>query len=269
MAGLPADGTARRVPGLRREEVAVLAGVSVDYYTRLERGKLHGVSDNVLNALASTLQLDDAERDHLFDLARAANSPLYARRPAHRSEGIRPHLQRLIDALDVPTVVRNGYFDYVAANRTGRALFSPLFEDPKPNSARFVFLNDTARDFYIPWRDSAEELVDVLRAEVGRNPFDKKLSDLVGQLATRSDDFRRMWAKHDVRHHQSGLKRLHHPEVGDLELIFEAVSFPADPGLAISTYAAQPGSPSADVLTMLASWTALTSPTTTEQETSQ
>lgn len=256
MAGLPADGTPRRVPGLRREEVAVLAGVSVDYYTRLERGNLHGVSDSVLNALASTLQLDDAERDHLFDLARNANLPLNAPRPGGRTSTVRPHVQRLLDALDVPAVVRNGYFDYIAANHQGRAVFSPLFAMPTPNSARFVFLDDAAREFYVPWRDSAEELVDVLRAEVGKNPHDKRLSDLVGELATRSDDFRRLWARHDVRHHRGGLKRLHHPVVGDLELVFEAITFPADPGIAVSTYAAPPDSGSERALQVLSSWAA-------------
>jgi hypothetical protein len=261
MAGLPADdGPNRRVPGLRREEVAVLAGVSVDYYTRLERGDLRGVSDSVLHAIAGALQLDEAEREHLLDLARAASSQMPRRRSAPGRGVVRPHVQRLVDAfVDIPVVVRNQYFDYVTANSIGSALFSPLFDEPAPNSARFAFLNPAARDFYVQWKDTAEDLVAVLRGEAGRSPFDKRLTDLVGELSTRSPEFRKMWAAQHVRHHRGGIKKLHHPLVGDLELVYEALSVPADPNLAISTYAAPPNSPAEQSLHLLAIWSTTSS----------
>jgi transcriptional regulator with XRE-family HTH domain len=256
-AGLPAYGGNRRVSGLRREEVALLAGVSVDYYTRLERGDLSGASDSVLDALARALQLDDAETAHLFDLARAANaSPLAKRRP-NRAEGLRPSIQRLLDAVtEAPALIRNNYFDYVAANRLGRALYAPVFAEPAPNSARFAFLNPAAHAFYLDWDQVTQELVATMRGEAGRNPYDKRLTDLVGELSTRSERFRTLWAAHNVRYHRSGVKRLHHPVVGDVELVYEAFELPADPGLSLSTYTAEPGTASADALKMLASWAA-------------
>jgi transcriptional regulator with XRE-family HTH domain len=256
-AGLPAYGGNRRVSGLRREEVALLAGVSVDYYTRLERGDLSGASDSVLDALARALQLDDAETAHLFDLARAANaSPLAKRRPK-RAEGLRPSIQRLLDAVtEAPALIRNNYFDYVAANRLGRALYAPVFAEPAPNSARFAFLNPAAHAFYLDWDQVTQELVATMRGEAGRNPYDKRLTDLVGELSTRSERFRTLWAAHNVRYHRSGVKRLHHPVVGDVELVYEAFELPADPGLSLSTYTAEPGTASADALKMLASWAA-------------
>lgn len=256
-AGLPAFGGNRRVPGLRREEVALLAGVSVDYYTRLERGDLSGASDSVLDSLARALQFDDAETAHLFDLARTANASPGARRPHKRTEAIRPSIQRLLDSMtDAPALIRNNYFDYLAANSLGRALYSPIFAEPAPNSARFAFLNDGAPDFYIEWDRNTQELVATMRGEAGRNPYDKRLTDLVGELSTRSDRFRTLWAAHNVRYHRSGVKKLHHPVVGDLELTYEAFELPADPGLSLSTYTAEPGSASADALRLLASWAA-------------
>lgn len=257
-AGLPAFGGNRRVPGLRREEVALLAGVSVDYYTRLERGDLSGASDSVLESLARALQLDDAETAHLMDLARTAHASPVARRPRKRAEAIRPSIQRLIDAIDAPALIRDNHFDYVAANRLARALYTPVFADPAPNSARFAFLNPAAADFYREWEQTTQELVATMRGEAGRNPFDKRLTDLVGELSTRSERFRTLWAAHNVRYHRSGVKKLHHPVVGDLELTYEAFELPADPGLTLSTYTAEPGTPSADALAMLASWAATT-----------
>ncbi|MEN2741024.1 helix-turn-helix transcriptional regulator [Microbacterium sp. X-17] len=261
-AGLPAYGGNRRVPGLRREEVALLSGVSVDYYTRLERGDLSGASDSVLDSLARALQLDDAETAHLFDLARTANASPGARKPRKRADdGIRPSILRLLDAItDAPAMIRNNYFDYVAANQLGRALYSPVFAEPAPNSARFAFLNPDAPEFYVDWDKNTQELVATMRGEAGRNPYDKRLTDLVGELSTRSERFRTLWAAHNVRYHRSGVKRLHHPVVGDLELTYEAFELPADPGLTLSTYTAEPGSPSADALRMLASWAATTAP---------
>jgi transcriptional regulator with XRE-family HTH domain len=257
-AGLPVYGANRRVPGLRREEVALLAGVSVDYYTRLERGNLGGVSEAVLGALAQALQLDDAERGHLFDLARAANTTARPRRrPAQQR--VRPGVQRILDAItDAPADVRNGRRDILAANRLGFALYSELFIDPvRPaNVARFVFLSPRAREFFVDWEGAATDIVANLRTEAGRNPYDRGLQDLVGELSTRSEAFRTRWAAHNVRQHQTGRKQLHHPVVGDLELTYEVLALPADPGLSLVVYGAEPGSASQDGLKLLASWAA-------------
>lgn len=257
-AGLPAYGGNRRVPGLRREEVALLAGISVDYYTRLERGNLGGVSETVLDALARALQFDEAERAHLFDLARSANATSRARRRA-APQRVRPGLQRLLDSMtDAPAWIRNWRLDFLAANRLGYALHSELFADPvRPvNSARFVFLNPRSHEFFPDWERSANDIVAMLRSEAGRNQYDKGLSDLVGELSTRSELFRTLWAAHNVRLHRRGLKRIHHPVVGELELTYEAMEFPADPGLTMFAYSAEPNSPSEDALKLLASWAA-------------
>ncbi|WP_136041895.1 MULTISPECIES: helix-turn-helix transcriptional regulator [unclassified Microbacterium] len=256
-AGLPVFGGNRRVPGLRREEVSLLAGVSVDYYTRLERGDLSGASGSVLDALATALQLDEAETAHLFDLARAANASPIVRTPRKKSGELRASILRLLDAMtEAPAVVRNNYFDYLAANALGRALYAPVFAQPKPNSARFAFLDPAAQDFYPEWDRNTRELVAAMRGEAGRDPFDRKLTDLVGELSTRSERFRTLWAAHDVRFHRTGVKRIAHPVVGEIELTYEAFALPADPGLHLSTYTAEPGTPSADKLRMLASWAA-------------
>jgi transcriptional regulator with XRE-family HTH domain len=261
-AGLPVYGGHRRVPGLRREEVALLAGVSVDYYTRLERGHLSGVSEEVLEALARALQLDEAERVHLLDLARAANSRP-ARRPRPVSQRVRPTVQRILDAMTgAPAVVRNAHLDYLAANRLGRALYAPVFDSQAqpPNSARFAFLDARAADFYDDWDGVANDLVAILRTEAGHNPYDKGLSDLVGELSTRSETFRTRWAAHNVRLHRNGTKRLHHPVVGEIELAYESMELPADPGLSMHVYSAEPASSSADALNLLASWAATQEP---------
>jgi transcriptional regulator with XRE-family HTH domain len=257
-AGLPAFGGNRRVAGLRREEVALLAGVGVDYYTRLERGSLNGVSESVLEAMARALQLDEAERAHLFDLARTAGATRATRRrPATRQ--VRPGLQRVLDAItDAPAWIRNGRSDFLAANRLGRALYAPIFEDPvRPaNTARFVFLSPRSTAFYREWDGVANDIVAVLRAEAGRDPYDRGLSDLVGELSTRSEDFRSRWAAHNVLFHRTGSKRLRHPVVGSLDLAYEALEFPSDPGLTLLVYTAEPASPSQDALNLLASWAA-------------
>src|SRR5688572_584150 len=250
--GLPDYGS-RRVPGLRREEVAVLAGVSVPYYTRLERGDLAGASDSVLEALARALQLDDAERAHLFDLARAAQpiGPPPRRRPAkHR---IRPSVQQLLDAITgAAATIGNDRLDILAANPLGRALFPEMFDgQERPNAARFVFLDPRARDFYLDWGRVARDVVATLRSAAGRNPYDRDLSDLVGELSTRSDEFRPLWAKHDVRLHISGVKQFHHSQVGDLELNYERLEVAFDNGLTIFAYTADPGTRSADALRLL------------------
>jgi transcriptional regulator with XRE-family HTH domain len=257
-AGLPIFGGARRVPGLRREEVALLSGVSVDYYTRLERGNASGVSDTVLEALARALQLDDTERAHLFDLARAMQ-PSGPRRRRRTQQRIRPSVQHMLDAMPgVPAFVRNGRLDILGANGLGRALYAQQFESPEqpPNTARFFFLDDRATTFYVDWERVANDVVAVLRAEAGRDPYDRDLSDLIGELSTRSDVFRTLWAAHNVRRHDTGLKRFHHPVVGALDLTFEAMELVADPGLTLFVYTAEPGSKSEQALSLLASWAA-------------
>jgi transcriptional regulator with XRE-family HTH domain len=261
-AGLTAYGP-RRVPGLRREEVAVLAGVSVPYYTRLERGDMSGVSEGVLEALARALQLDDAERAHLFDLARAAG-PMAKRRRRSAPKQIRPGVQRLLDAITgAPALIQNGRLDILGANQLARALYSELFRDPTQpaNHARFTFLNPGAHDVYPDWERGANDAVALLRAEAGRDPYDRELTDLIGELSTRSEEFRARWADHNVRLHQTGAKRFHHPVVGELTLTFEMMELAADPGLNLLTFTAEAGSKSDEALNLLGSWAA-----TVEQE---
>jgi transcriptional regulator with XRE-family HTH domain len=252
-------GGNRRVPGLRREEVAILASVSVDYYARLERGNLAGVSDEVLDAVAHALRLDDAEAAHLFALARAAQpGPARRKRPAKTQE-LRPSLQRFMDAVTgAPTWLRNERLDFIGANPLGRALYAPVLADRvRPaNTARFTFLNPEAATFFPDWEQNANDVVAVLRGHAGRNPHNKSLSDLIGELATRSDEFRTRWAAHNVRFHRAGLKRIHHPIVGDLELNYEAMELPANPGWTMFAYTVEPGSASDERLKLLASWAA-------------
>lgn len=259
-AGLPAYGGNRRVKGLRREEVAMLAGMSIDYYVRLERGNLAGASDTVLEGLARALQLDDAERAHLFDLARAAEpTPARSRKTAPAT--VPASVQLVLDAVnDAPAWVRNARHDMLAANRMARALYTPLLADPRrpANSARFVYLDPASHDFFQDWERAADDIAAMLRSEAGRNPHDKLLIELIGELSTRSEDFRTRWAAHNVRFHRTGLKKLHHPVVGDLDLTFEAMEFPAHPGLTLLAYVAPVGSPTADSLKLLASWAAST-----------
>jgi transcriptional regulator with XRE-family HTH domain len=257
-AGLPVFGGNRRVLGLRREEAAMLAGVSVDYYTRMERGNLKGVSETVLDALARGLQLDAAERAHLFDLARAAGAA--TSHPRRQSpQRIRASVQRILDAMTgAPAFVQNGRLDVLAANRLGYALYSEMFADPiRPaNVARFVFSNLRSRDFFSDWNRAANDTVAILRSEAGRDPYDRGLSDLVGELSTRSDEFRTRWAAHNVRIHRTGVKNVRHPVVGDLELTYEMMELAADPGLRILTYSAEPGTTSEEALGLLGSWAA-------------
>jgi transcriptional regulator with XRE-family HTH domain len=259
-AGLPTYGQ-RRVKGLRREDVASLAGVSVEYYKRLERGNVSGVSELVLEGLATALQLDDAERAHLFDLVRAAN-PVTPKRPRPVKQRIRPVVQQILDQIGAPATVRNARLDYVGANPLGRALYAPVFDsrEQPSNSARFTFLDAAAADFYPEWDHVASELVAHLRSEAGRNPYDRQLSDLVGELSTRSDEFRVRWAAHNVRFHRTGTKRIHHPVVGPLDLSYETMELSAD-GLSVAIFTAEPGSASQQALDLLASWTATPDPT--------
>ena len=258
--GVPLYVRRRRVPGLRREEVAQLAGVSTDYYTRLEKGNLSGASDSVLDAIARALQFDDAERAHLFDLARAARGSAAAREPRRRDRPrVRPSMQRILDSMTTaPAFIRNGRLDVLAANPLGRALYAPVFDEPvrTPNLAWFCFLDRRSDDFYPDWDDAANTTVALLRTEAGRAPYDRALTELVGELATRSDEFRTRWAAHDVRLHRTGAKHFHHPVVGELSLAFDAMELPAAAGLTLTAYTAEPGSAAAEKLTLLASWSA-------------
>lgn len=253
-------GTNRRVPGLRRTEVAMLAGVSVEYYSRLERGNLSGVSEAVLDAIGTALRLDDAERSHLMDLARAANeSPIRARRRSAPA-GVRPGMQLALDSITAgPAFVRNGRMDVLAENALFRALYADLYALPERpvNLARFVFLHrDLAEAFYPSWSTSADINVAILRTEAGRNPHDRAMQDLVGELSTRSEEFRARWGAHNVRHHTSGEKVFRHPVVGELRMIYEAMEPMDQPGLNFLIYSAEPGSPSEESLKLLASWAA-------------
>jgi transcriptional regulator with XRE-family HTH domain len=258
-AGLPVyGGDRRRVPGLRRSEVASLAGISVEYMTKLERGNATGVSDSVIEGLAYALQLDEAERAHLEDLLRTAGSTRPPRRRPARQR-VRPTVQRILDSMTgAPGFVLNGRLDVLAANDLGVALYSPIYADPAQpaNTARFVFLDPNATEFFRDYDKAANDTVALLRAEAGRDPYDRNLSDLIGQLSTRSEEFRRRWAAHNVRIHTTGIKLLHHPVVGDLDLPFESVSLPADPSQSVLIYTAEPGSPTQDALNLLASWAA-------------
>ena len=257
-AGLKVFGP-RRVPGLRREEVATLAGLSVDYYNRLERGNLGGASDSVLEALADALRLDEAERAHLFDLARASQPSSRGRRRS-ATHAVRPSVQWMLDSMTAAAAfAENGRLDALAANQLGRALYPALFGEGRRqpgNFARFVFLNQQARNVYVEWDRSAKDCVAILRTEAGRNPHDRELSDLVGELATQSEEFRGLWAAHNVRLHTKGVKRFNHPVVGELELSFDRLEVAADPGVMIVAYTAEPGSRSAEAFGLLASWAA-------------
>lgn len=260
-AGLPAYGQ-RRVPGLRRGEVATLAGVSVEYYTRLERGNFRGVSDSVLDALAQALRLGDTERMYLYDLARTAG-PAPGARARQRAvrPTVRPSVARIVEGMpELPAFVMNNRLDTLAANPLGRALYSEMYADPicGANVARFAFFNAAARRFYADWERMARFAVGALRIEAGKNPYDRELSNLIGELSTRSDAFRVMWGSHDVHVFRQSTKRLNHPIVGDLELDQETMSLPDESGLSVVVYSAHPGTAAEDGLKLLASWSATT-----------
>jgi transcriptional regulator with XRE-family HTH domain len=257
--GLPAYGGNRRVKGLRREEVAMLAGVSVDYYVRMERGSLAGASESVLDNLADALRLDEAERAHLFALARAGAAAGSRRRKTPAST-VRPAIQQALDAVtDAPAWVRNARHDIMAMNHLARALYAPvLAESRRPaNTTRFIYLApEAAEEFFVDYDRIAKDAAAMLRLEAGRNPHDKALIELIGELSTRSELFRRRWAAHDVKFHRSGRKRLRHPAVGQLDLDFESMELASEPGCRLNIYTAAAGTPTHDGLRLLASWAA-------------
>ncbi|WP_406498010.1 helix-turn-helix transcriptional regulator [Streptomyces sp. NBC_01604] len=271
-AGLTPHAGVRRVPGLRREEVAQLAGVSVDYYIRLERGRVQGVSQTVWESVARALHLDDTERAHLLDLARPTAARA-RRRPPPAPQRVSPVMYRVLDSLGVPALIQGRRMDVLAANRLGYALTTDFQSRPhrERNAARFVFLDTAARSLYTDWEGVAGECVATLRLYAGRHPDDPQLTELIGDLSVHSDTFRRLWADHDVLAHTNGTKRLHHPLVGDLTLDYVVLAVEGDPDQTLVTYTPEPASPSADALGILASWTntssAGTGPQTPEQTT--
>jgi transcriptional regulator with XRE-family HTH domain len=263
-AGLPAYGGNRRVKGLRREEVALLAGVSIDYYIRMERGDLAGASESVLDGVANALHLDEAEREHLFALARSAG-PTSTRRTRPNPTTVRPVIQQVLDAItDAPAWIRNARHDILAMNPLATALYSPVLDSAvagtttkRPaNTTRFIYLDPAAREFFIDYDRMATDAAAMLRLEAGRNPHDKGLITFVGELSTQSELFRQHWASHNVKFHRSGRKRLRHPAVGELDLNFEGMDLPSEPELRLNVCTADPNTPAADGLKLLASWAA-------------
>ena len=239
----------RRVPGLRREEVAHLAGVSPDYYVQLERGDLEGASDGVLDAIARALQLDEAERVHLLDLAR----PGAAARVGPAPSVVRPSVQWTVDAFAGVALVRNRRWDYLAANDLARAVYEDIFDGRlgPPNHARYVFLDERARAFFMSWEAVAHDMARILRSEAGRDPHDPGPRELVDELSSASAEFRAIWAQHDVRLPASGRHRFNHPRAGLLDLTFEAAALRADPGLTLLLATGEPGSATAAALDRL------------------
>lgn len=243
-------------PVIWSAEMAQLAGVSVDYYAKMERGNLAGVSAEVLDALARALRLDDAEIEHLHDLARAAAPAAVRRRSRPAQSTVRPSLQRFLDALTgAPAWITNVRGDILATNPLGRALLAPLLDDPdnRNNNARFIFLSPASRNFYPQWEHAADAAAAALRTAAGRNPRDKDLTDLIGELVTRSDAFSRRWSAHDVRLHRNGTKLIHHPDVGDLEFAYEGVELPDHPGWMMFAFTSAAGSATEERVGLLGS----------------
>ncbi len=256
-AGIPVFAGKRRVPGLRREEVAQLAGVSTDYYSKLERGNTQGASREVLEAIARALQLDDTETRHLMDLVQITASPSRQRSRPRRRTAVAPGTQLVLDALTVPAFVQNARLDFVAANTLGAALYD--VQDPREggelfNAARFQFLDPRAEEFFRDFDRARRNAVALLHQAVGRDPYDEELVRLIGQLSTRSPEFRALWASHDVIRYQRGTKRYHHSKVGDVEFGYESFELTTDPGLTLLVYTVEPHSPTAERLALLGSW---------------
>lgn len=255
-AGVPLFTGSRRVPGLRREEVAHLAGISVDYYTRLEQGKITGVSDDVLEAVARALQLNDVEHDHLMSLSRSIRSTRAIRRPMPARVQVRPHVQGVLDALNTPAFIQNSRLDILAANALGWAIYphAKEFGPGKYNHLRFLFLDPRGREFYRNWEHHTNNGVAVLKAALAETPEDESIIRLVGELSSKSPAFRELWGQHDVLQYRNGTKQYRHPLVGDLDFTFESFEVRGEPGLLLAVYVVEADSPTADALTILASW---------------
>jgi transcriptional regulator with XRE-family HTH domain len=254
--GLPSAGPNRRVPGLRREELAQLAGVSVDYYTRLEQGRNQHPSHSVIEAVATALRLDPAERTHLLNLARDG---MPAPRMASPAQRVRPEMLDLLDALtDQPAFIVGRRTDVLASNPLARALIADWYAMParERNYVRWMVLAPEPRTLYPDWARVAAEAVGTLRLDAGRHPDDTATRNLVGELAMKSDDFRRWWADHRVVERSHGTKRMRHPVVGALEIRYEAMNLPGDPDQTLFIYTTRQHSPSHDAMLLLSSWLA-------------
>lgn len=252
--GMPDFGRHRRVPGLRREELAQLAGVSVAYYTRLEQGNGRNVSAEVLDAISRALRLTDAEHAHLTHLAKPKQ---HKKKQGARPQQVRGALRQLLDTLDgVPAYITGRRSDVLVWNRMAAAVFGDWAELPaqERNWARMVFLRPEYHDLFVEWEQKAIDIVCLLRMDAGCHPDDPRLSALVGELSVKSEDFRRLWATHDVKEKTHGVKRLRHPLVGDLSLQYESFQLAGDSEQVLVTYHAEPGSPSAEALHLLSSW---------------
>lgn len=257
-AGVPVFGGQRRVPGLRREEVAHLAGVSTDYYAKLERGNTRGASAGVLEAIARALQLDDTERQHLLDLVEVSATPQHRRSRQRTSRTLAPGTRAVLDAISVPAFVQNARLDLIGSNRIGAALYDlpdPARAGGTFNAARYAFLDARAADFYVDFDRARKNTVALLHQAAGRDPFDEQLIRLVGQLSTQSPEFRALWASHDVIRYQRGTKRYRHPTVGDLEFGYESFDLATEPGLTMLVYTIEAHSPTAERVALLGSWT--------------
>jgi transcriptional regulator with XRE-family HTH domain len=257
-AGLPPDGRVRRVPGLRREEVALLAGVSTDYYARLEQGRRITPSPAVVEAIGRALGLDAAGRAHLEDLIGVTATP-EGRRRVRAVQRVRPGLYQLLDALDgEPALVLGRRTDVLAVNRMGAALFADFDRMPPAhrNYARWMFFDEEARSLFVDWADQARAAVESLRFEVGRDPDDRATIALVAELREHSREFDQWWEQHRVHQRTHGSKRLRHPLVGDLTVEYETLTPPGDPDTTLFIYTTEADSPSRRAMDLLASWTA-------------
>ncbi|MEU8527739.1 MULTISPECIES: helix-turn-helix transcriptional regulator [Streptomyces] len=255
-AGLPADGRVRRVPGLRRDEAARLAGVSTEYYTRLEQGRARNPSPEVVEALANALRLDPSEREHLTDLL---SRPTAARRGPTSPQRVRPGLHLMLHTLEhVPAFVLGRRTDVLAANRLAREVLTDFDALPAPsrNLARYYLLDPEARERVGDWERIAAETVAMLRLDAGRNPHDKQLADLVGELTLRCPEFTAWWNDHRVLRRTHGEKHYHHPLVGELRFSYESFQAPGDTDQTLCVYNVDPASPTAQALQLLTSWTA-------------
>ncbi len=248
----------RRVPGLRREELAMLAGVSNTYYTRLEQGLSNNASEAVIDAIARALNLNTDERAHLFNLARPGTTK---RRTLTKPDKVRPGTLRLIQSMsNTPAVVLGRRSEVLAWNRIGHRLVaghldfaSPETPSARPNMTKLLFLDRHTRELYTRWLEEATRAVSSLRLVAGRATDDPELASLVGELTMNSEEFANLWARHPVENCMSGLKYMHHPEVGDLELNFEVLTPPDESGHRILMYTADPGTPAAEALQLLTS----------------